>query len=189
MVSVCPLIFASSRRARSAWRCCWRPCGLARRRRCRCLACHRLTARRHSGSWQYRWFHRRGVYQRPQPLRKQTRNRGRRRRVVRCEGLRVGCSQPTGGATPLGQARGGSVCSSSGTSSGHGDAPVSMLPVNGPPAAAQKPLRRRSRRLFRHREKVERGTQNKGRTRPGWACDGSRTGTTEQTAKLGPWRK
>ena len=31
-------------------------------------------------------------------------------------------------------------CSSSGTSSGHGDAPVGMLPANGPPAAALAPL-------------------------------------------------
>ena len=38
--------------------------------------------------------------------------------LVRGQVLPVGCSQPTGGATPLGQARGGRACSSSGTSSG-----------------------------------------------------------------------
>ncbi len=63
---------------RSAWVCSALALvlGSSRRLACRCAASQRRTSRRHSGSWQYRWFQRRGWYLRSHPLFRQGRARG-----------------------------------------------------------------------------------------------------------------
>ncbi len=63
------------RRSLSAWACSALALvlGSSRRLACRCAASQRRTSRRHSGSWQYRWFQRRGWYLRSHPLFRQGR--------------------------------------------------------------------------------------------------------------------
>ena len=94
------------RRTRSASACFSRPSGAARRARCRRVACQRRTNRRHSGSWQYHWFHCRARYRRPHPLRRQVRHPSRRPGVWRwlagSELSLVSCLHPTGGYDSLG---------------------------------------------------------------------------------------
>jgi hypothetical protein len=75
--------------------------------------CQRLTSRRHSGSWQYGWFHCRGRNLRPHSLRRQFRS-FHRLPLVEASPSVVRCASPMGGVCSLGAARGG-VPSSSGT--------------------------------------------------------------------------
>ena len=90
------------RRTRSASACFCRPSGAARRSRCRFVPCQRCTNRRHSGSWQYRWFHCRARYLRPHPLRRQIRHPSRRP-LAGVPASLVRCTHPMGGATPWGR--------------------------------------------------------------------------------------
>ena len=91
-------------RSASAWFS--RPSDAARRARCRRVACQRRTDRRHSGSWQYHWFHCRARYRRPHPLRRQVRHPSRRPVARRWLAGRlvplVSCARPMGGYDSLG---------------------------------------------------------------------------------------
>ena len=91
---------------RSAAACFSRPSDAARRARCRRVACQRCTHRRHSGSWQYCWFHCRARYRRPHPLRRQVRHPSlrpvpRQSLAGRLVSL-LSCTRPMGGCDSLG---------------------------------------------------------------------------------------